>query len=133
MDKELKEKYIQHTFMQWVQAMRNIDARYKLIFPVFSNAQGNSSLMGLMKLLGVTKGVHDVIGLVPNKNYHGFTIEFKSRLGKPTPEQIEFAQALKQQGFAPFLIRTAERAQAVVKNYMTTAKEVVNGREKVFS
>lgn len=114
-----KEIDIQHAFMQWVELMSLRDRRYKTIFPVCNNARGGTVMMGVLKKLGMRKGVHDVIGLLPNKAYHGLTIEFKSAEGATTPDQKIFAYLLRDMGYLPHLCRSMEEAQSRVLDYIS--------------
>lgn len=70
---------------------------------------------------GLTAGVPDVFMAIPNKDYHGLFIEFKSEKGKPTPEQKAFLEFAKKQGYMTVLAYSFENALEATLTYLHNA------------
>lgn len=122
---EITEHQIQAEFFKWVREMQLVDERFHLIFAVpnaakWGRVSGAIKLMSYMKAEGLTKGVSDVIGLIPTKVHHGFVIEFKKPGGIVSPEQFFWLTLAKQVGLAVQVCYSALEGIAFVQFYLST-------------
>lgn len=90
----------------------NID---KLIFHISNEGIRNKRFV---KGSGITKGVADVFLSVPNKEYHGFYVEFKTEQGKQSKDQIEFQKQVEAVGYKYQICRSVHEAFIAVKQYL---------------
>lgn len=59
---------------------------------------------GKAKAAGLLKGAHDITLPVPRGGYVGLSIELKAGRNKPTPEQLDYGEKLKAQGWKVLFI-----------------------------
>lgn len=72
---------------------------YNLIFAIPNGGDRNPVVAAKMKAEGVRKGVLDLLLPVARGRYHGFFIEMKYGNNKPSDSQLEFADAMKTEGY----------------------------------
>lgn len=53
----------------------------------------------IMKRMGVLKGASDIFMAWPSGQFHGLFIEVKSKLGKPTADQLAFIERMNLRGY----------------------------------
>ena len=77
-----------------------------------------------LKAEGATKGVSDLILLVPRGNFHGLCIEMKTtkKHSKQSPEQKDFERAVIAQNYAYVVPRTFDEFSKVVESYLKTGE-----------
>ena len=128
---EVSESAIQKAYFEWVKLMRNVDPRYNLIFSTQNGLKLHSIGQAVKaKAMGLTKGVPDVIGMIPAYNNkgvleaHGFTIEFKSESGTVKLDQKKFLQALADFGYCATVCRSVEEGINQTQIYMKGALNV---------
>lgn len=72
----------------------------------------------IMKRMGVLKGASDLFMAWPNGGYHGLFIELKSKVGKPSPEQLAFIERMRGVGYMAKVCYGAEEAIAMMQYYI---------------
>ena len=72
---------------------------YNLIFAIPNGGDRNPVVAAKMKAEGVRKGVLDLLLPVARGRFHGFFIEMKYGNNKPSDCQLEFAEAMKNEGY----------------------------------
>jgi hypothetical protein len=89
----------------------------RMLFHVDNNSS-NSVVGNQKKALGVTKGVSDLIYILP----WGKTVFLECKLpgGVQKPEQREFMVAIQQREHLYFIFRSLEEFQAIIKNLWET-------------
>lgn len=63
------------------------------------------------------KGVSDVLGILPGGRL--LAIEVKSKVGRPSPEQILFIDKINKSGGLAFIARSVEEVEERLKNEQT--------------
>lgn len=71
-----------------------------------------------IKREGLLTGVPDLFLAIPNKKYHGYFIELKTKSGKLTPQQKECIIMLNEQGYLAECVYGALHAQMRIENYL---------------
>lgn len=103
-------------------AMRAYQAAYPqlaFMYAIPNAGQRNVVAGAKLKAEGMKKGVPDVHLPYPSRGYHGLYIEFKkAKTGKLAPEQIVWADYLKNNGFAYFVCYDYISAVNVVLEYL---------------
>lgn len=89
-----------------------------LFFAVPNGGKRGKIEAAIMKAEGVTKGVADALLLVPSGNYHGLCIEFKTEIGRQSPEQKEWQKAVEAQGYKYEIVRNLDTFLDVIKKYL---------------
>jgi hypothetical protein len=86
-------------------------------------AKGGSVALGAirarkLKAEGMRPGVPDLCLPVACGGYHGLFVEMKTESGKVRPEQEEWIEALREQGYCAVVARGDEEARAVLLAYV---------------
>ena len=87
----MNEFQLQEEFFKLIRKNKTLEDR---VFAVPNGANVSASVRSKMKKEGMTTGVWDIIGLIPNSTYSGFIVEFKTVKGGLTPSQIEWEQRI---------------------------------------
>lgn len=93
----------------------------KLLFHVaneLDRPDSNPILGAIRKAQGIVSGVSDLILLIPRGQYHGLMIEMKRPDGSQSPNQREWEQLVKAQGYRYEVIRTEEDFRALLTEYL---------------
>ena len=88
------------------------------------NAVRRAIQANALKRQGLRQGVPDAFVAIPVAPFAGLFIEFK-RIGanKPGPEQLEWHERLRQQGYAVYVCYGAAQAQDIVRQYLGIENE----------
>ncbi|MBQ3690154.1 MAG: VRR-NUC domain-containing protein [Bacteroidales bacterium] len=97
----------------------------RLFFAVPNGGFRNAREAGIMKAEGVTKGVADTILLVPNRDFHGLCIEFKTETGRQSPHQKTWQAEVEAQGYKYEIIKNLDTFIAVIENYLSLRQETL--------
>jgi hypothetical protein len=89
------------------------------LFAIPNGGERNKIVAAKMKATGTKAGVLDIFLAVPRKGFHGLFIELKKFGGRPSKEQLEFIEAVRQQGFAACVVEGWEAARNAAIAYMT--------------
>ena len=87
----MNEFQLQEEFFKLIRANKTLKDR---VFAVPNGANVSTSVRSKMRKEGMTAGVWDILGLIPNSTYAGFMIEFKTVKGKLSASQIEWEQKI---------------------------------------
>lgn len=71
-----------------------------------------------LKKKGVKSGIPDVLVLIPNDNYHGLMIEFKSQKGKVSESQEKMLKLFHALGYCVRIAYSADDAIIILKTYL---------------
>ena len=74
-------------------------------------------LFTLIKYLGVSPGVPDLMIFDPNNKYNGLAIEFKIKYNKPTENQDRWLKELKSRKWASYVIYSYEDGVELIDKY----------------
>jgi hypothetical protein len=67
---------------------------------------------------GLTKGVSDTFLAMPSSGKHGYWLELKSKGKKPRPEQLEWMDKMRANGYAADWFDTWEAARDAIIKYL---------------
>lgn len=73
------------------------------------------------KMMGVVEGVSDLVGLIPNKNYHGFCVEFKTATGRQSEAQKLWQEKVEAVGYFYFVPRSLDEFKNEITAYLRFA------------
>lgn len=87
--------------------------------PNENNRADSSAISGaIRKAMGVTKGVADTFMAVRKGGYGGLFIEFKTEVGKQSPEQKQWQIIIENQGYLYRVIRSLEEFKELINWYL---------------
>ena len=115
----MSEHDFQVAYFDWIKWQRNRDPIYDLIFAVPNSASRSYKTANYFSKEGLTRGVPDVLGLIYNRMFHGFAIEFKFEKGKLKPDQVAWRDRLIANGWSYCLAYNADTAIKFTKDYLT--------------
>lgn len=73
---------------------------------------------GKAKAAGMLKGEHDITLPVARGGYHGLSLELKHGSNKPTPEQLEYGERLKEEGWYVTYSWDWQEAANIIQKYL---------------
>lgn len=91
---------------------------HRLLFAVPNGGERNIKVAAKMKATGTKADVSDIVLAVPSRGYHGLFIELKKEGGRARPGQLEFINAVRQQGYAAEVIEGWKAAVRLLTWYM---------------
>lgn len=102
--------------MDWLRAQHPNIAEHTLHI---GNERKASHFAGyIMKRMGVLKGASDLFMAWPNGGFSGLFIEVKSKIGKPTPEQLAFIKRMRAVGYKAEVCYGADEVISTMKEYI---------------
>ncbi|MGN6205965.1 VRR-NUC domain-containing protein [Humibacter sp.] len=114
----------QSLLFQWIALETPRHPELGLCFAVPNFAGFHGSQVARMrsgsraKAEGRKKGVPDICLPVPRGAFHGLFIELKAKGGRPSPEQRQWLQALREQGYAAHLCVGWDDARQTITDYL---------------
>ncbi len=111
------EDRIQTIFMNWIRKRARTDPRYGHAYHIPNGGRMSKRRGQCLKLMGVVAGIPDVFIGIPNSQYHGLYIEFKTPTGKVSPVQKAIHKVIRGNGYQVEVCRSVEQAQKVVEDY----------------
>lgn len=111
---DIPERSIHLAVMQYVRNYPNI-AKYVLHIP--NESKRTPAYGGLLRAMGMRKGVSDLFIALPRKTHHGAWIELKTTHGKPSKEQLSFLQDMARENYFCEITYGLDEALEVVKWY----------------
>lgn len=113
----------QATLFNWAQMQSFVYPELRLMFHVPNGGSRNKAEAGRFKAEGVKAGVPDIFLPVPRCGMHGLFIEMK-RLsgGKVSPEQKEWIDSLRREGYAAEVCHGWQEARNVILNYLDAGR-----------
>jgi hypothetical protein len=90
----------------------------KIIFAIPNGGNRNVITATILKREGVLKGIPDLFIAEPNNNYSGLFIEMKHGKNKPSKEQIDIMDKLRERGYKVELCYSFDTFVEMVKKYL---------------
>jgi hypothetical protein len=116
----LLESQEQTMLFNWARLMQNRMPELRMLYHVPNGGHRNKIVAAKLKAEGVRSGVPDICLPVARLGYHGLYVEMKRRKGaKTTPEQTEWLEALRKQGYCAVVCYGFDEAREAVENYLT--------------
>ena len=104
-------------FFKWLVLAFPIED--KITFAIANGGKRDPREGMRLKRQGVKKGVFDVFMSIPKKGYPGLYIEFKVSPNKPTKEQREFQQRVRNVGYLAEVCYDFDEAKELVEDYLS--------------
>lgn len=70
------------------------------------------------KMMGIVEGVSDMVGLIPNRRYHGFCAEFKTSTGRQSDAQVSWQSKVEEVGYYYFIPRSIDDFKREIAEYL---------------
>jgi hypothetical protein len=90
-----------------------------LLFAIPNGGHRNPIVAKKLKSEGVRRGIPDLCLPVARGGFHGLFIELKVENNPATLEQKQWIEALRQEGYAAFIVRGWESAAEHLKDYIS--------------
>jgi len=116
--REISEHQEQATLMRWVHINTGRLPQLKWLFAVPNGGQRHIATAVKLKQEGVKRGVPDLMFPVPQGKYAGLAIEMKTRKGRVSPEQHEWIEGLRSNGWKALVCRGWEDASKELEKYL---------------
>lgn len=89
-----------------------------LLFAVPNGGARNAVTGAILKAEGVTKGVADLLLLVPTKHHHALCVEMKTPKGRQSQAQKDWQKAVTDQGYSYIVCHSAEEFIREITRYL---------------
>ena len=110
----LSESQIQSSCVSWL--WNTYPETRGLFFSINNNSEHVVRALN-RKAMGMVAGVADTCFLWNGKAYF---IEFKTEVGKQSPDQVRWEHAINEQGFEYFIARSLSDFQKIIENIFET-------------
>lgn len=108
----------QHLF-QWARMMSGAHPELALMYKITNEGRRSRANGARMVAEGMKKGVPDICLPVARGGHHGLYIELKrERNSRVTKEQLEWIEALMDQGYAAAVCRGCDEAIRLITDYL---------------
>lgn len=117
---ERGEEREQARLIKWTHtpAVRAIAPVLEFMFHCPNGGKRDGITGGQMRALGVKPGVPDLLMPIAASGCVGLAIEMKSAIGSTTDEQEKWLDALRLNGWATHVCRSADAARAIIMAYL---------------
>lgn len=113
------ESIEQQNFFKWAAMMSGRWPELAMLYHVPNEGKRTRATGARMRAEGLRAGVPDVNLDVARGGYHGLRIEFKRRRGgRVSPEQRDWLDALRAQGYAAVVAHGWEEAADMTERYL---------------
>lgn len=104
---------------RWVDLVsKNYYPELRLLYHIPNGGSRNELEAVNLKKQGVRAGVPDLCLPVARGGYHGLYIEMKAGKNKPTEKQLEWIEALRDEGYAVSICWGFEAARQELEKYL---------------
>ena len=108
----------QHLF-QWARMMSGAHPELALMYKITNEGRRSRANGARMVAEGMKKGVPDICLPVARGGHHGLYIELKrERNSRVTKDQLEWIEALMDQGYAAAVCRGCDEAIRLITDYL---------------
>ena len=119
-----KEDQEQSQLLSWAYDNRDNYPALAMLYHPANGGYRTKRTAERMRLIGVKKGVPDLVLMHPAHGYHGLFIELKVGKNKPTPEQLAWISSLNNQGYKAVVCYGWESAKLVIEDYISNFGEL---------
>jgi len=117
--KPQKETYTQQEYIGYCKMRLKGKGLDQLVYSIPNEGKRDVKNASRMIAEGLTKGIPDTFLAMPKGIYHGLYVEFKRSLkDKPSPEQVEAIQLLKDQGYFVQICSDSRTACELFEKYL---------------
>jgi hypothetical protein len=114
----MTEHEIQRTFVAWCHKNEAAHPELQLLFAVPNGGARSPRTAAKLKLEGLRPGVPDMCLPVPSGNFAGLWLEFKTPVGRVSPEQKAYIALLEKCCQRVVIVRSAQEAAAAIMGYL---------------
>lgn len=118
LQKPKSEKTEQINLMEWIRREAQYDKRLQYAYHPENERKCSAKEGAERKLMGVLKGVSDIVIPYPCGAHHGLYIELKFEKGRVSQEQEEFLSEMMARGYYGCVCYSKETAQEVIQEYL---------------
>lgn len=112
------EFQMQCSLFNWASLFSRKYPALRLLRGSMNGVHLTAAQAGKAKAAGLLKGEHDITLPVARGGYHGLSIELKAGKNKPTPEQIEYGERLKEEGWYVTYSWDWQDAADIIQKYL---------------
>ena len=112
------ETAIQTDFFDWLETMSPSFPVLELFFAIPNGSNKSKTERWIFQTTGLKPGVPDTHLPVPRDGFSGLWIEFKSKTGKPSQNQLEWIARLREQKHRVEICTTWTDAANIVIDYL---------------
>ena len=106
----------QSTLMAWMELQH--PKAYTNTYAIPNGGKRHIKIAVKLKKEGVKAGVPDICIALPKGPFHGMYLEYKTKTGRPTKEQLEWLENLDEAGYHTALCKGIEAAQDEINSYL---------------
>ena len=107
------ETSIQKAAIQWVRLQPFKD----LVIHIPNEGKRSKRFGATLKAMGMQPGAWDILIMAGKWGYIGAWIEFKSKDGKLTPEQVSFGETVRREGYFTAVVYSIDEAIKTIQWY----------------
>ena len=104
--------------LQWATLKSGMHPELSLLYHIPNEGKRSKATGGMLKAMGLKKGVPDICLPVARGGYHGLYAEMKVTRGKPTEEQEKWLLRLAGQGYFTCVCYGWETTAEVIEEYL---------------
>lgn len=108
----------QTALVRWAELFSGRVPELRLLYHIPNGGSRNRLEAANLKMQGVKSGVPDLCLPVASRGNHGLYIEMKYGKNRPTKNQIEWMEMLKEQGYDARVCYSAEEAAKTIIDYL---------------
>ena len=112
------EFQMQAALVNWCELMAAAYPALRLLRGSMNGVRLTPAQAGKAKAAGMLKGEHDITLPVARGGYHGLSLELKAGKNKPTPEQLEYGERLKAEGWYVAYSWDWQEAADIIQKYL---------------
>ena len=112
----------QKALFEWAEKLAYRYPELDLMFAVPNGGLRNKAVAVRMKAEGLKPGVPDILIPVARCGHHGLFIELKYGRGKPSAKQVEWLDALNEQGYLAVVCWGWCEAADLIQSYLEDNK-----------
>lgn len=90
----------------------------RLLIHVSNEGKRSKAEGGILKAMGLRKGVPDLFLMAPRGTFHGLIIEIKAPGKKPSDEQQEYIKLFNDQDYCTCWVDDWTEAKTIIENYL---------------
>ena len=109
----------QQIVIRWARVMQSRLPALGNLYHVPNEAKRSRQTAAVLKSMGLSAGVPDLILDYPSGSYHGCLIELKNGANKPSKYQIDWLNRLQDAGYFVAVCYEADAAIRVLEKYLT--------------
>lgn len=109
---------MQCALFNWASLLSNLYPALRLLRGSLNGVHLSKAQAGKAKAAGMLPGEHDVTLPVPRGGYTGLSIELKFGKNKPTKEQYEYGERLREEGWYVAYCWDWTEAAELIRDYL---------------